>query len=58
MVTPAGNTALLGAKLALFNSGEADFAYTSLRGKIQHVALNTDPRFQEVFVEQMAFPSL
>ena len=57
MVTPAGNTALLGAKLALFNSDEADFAYTSLRGKIQHVALNADPRFQETFVEQMAFPA-
>ncbi len=57
MVTPAGNTALLGAKLALFNSDDAAYAYTSLRGKVQHVALNTDPRFQETFVDQMAFPA-
>ncbi len=57
MVTPAGNTALLGAKLALFNSDDAACAYTSLRGKVQHVALNADPGFQETFVEQMTFPA-
>jgi uncharacterized 2Fe-2S/4Fe-4S cluster protein (DUF4445 family) len=57
MVKPAGNTALLGAKLALFNTTEEEFAYSSLRRKTQHFALNTDPQFQDVFVEEMTFPA-
>ncbi len=57
MVTPAGNTALLGAKLALFNPRDEDFEYSALRRRVEHVTLNTDPHFQEVFVEEMAFPA-
>ncbi len=57
MVKPAGNTALLGAKLALFNQTEDQFAYAPLRAKAEHVSLNTDPHFQDVFVEEMAFPA-
>jgi uncharacterized 2Fe-2S/4Fe-4S cluster protein (DUF4445 family) len=57
MVKPAGNTALLGAKLALFNENDEDFAYSSLRPKVQHISLNTEPSFQDVFVEEMAFPA-
>jgi uncharacterized 2Fe-2S/4Fe-4S cluster protein (DUF4445 family) len=56
MVKPAGNTALLGAKLALFNESEAAFTYTPLRAKVEHISLNTDPQFQDVFVEEMTFP--
>jgi uncharacterized 2Fe-2S/4Fe-4S cluster protein (DUF4445 family) len=52
----AGNTALLGAKMALFNPECGHASYTALRQRIQHVALNLDPRFQDVFVEQLAFP--
>jgi uncharacterized 2Fe-2S/4Fe-4S cluster protein (DUF4445 family) len=55
-VKPAGNTALLGAKVALFSiDGEKGF-YSDLRSRIKHVPLNTDPRFQDVFVEEMGFP--
>jgi uncharacterized 2Fe-2S/4Fe-4S cluster protein (DUF4445 family) len=57
MVKPAGNTALLGTKLALFNQTEDQFAYAPLRAKAEHVSLNTDPHFQDVFVEEMAFPA-
>jgi uncharacterized 2Fe-2S/4Fe-4S cluster protein (DUF4445 family) len=57
-ITPAGNTALLGAKLALFNQTEEQFAYAPLRAKIEHISLNTDPHFQDVFVEEMPFPVL
>jgi len=57
MVKPAGNTALLGAKLALFNQTEDQFAYAPLRAKAEHVSLNTDPHFQDVFVEEMTFPA-
>jgi len=55
-VHPAGNTALLGAKLALFSLPEHDSAYTELRRRIQHVSLNDHPRFQDVYVEEMVFP--
>jgi uncharacterized 2Fe-2S/4Fe-4S cluster protein (DUF4445 family) len=58
MVKPAGNTALLGAKLALFNETEEDFSYSSLRAKCQHVSLNIEPQFQDVFVEEMGFPTI
>ena len=54
---PVGNTALLGAKMALFQLGSGDLSYTELRRRIQHVALNLDPSFQDVFVEQLGFPT-
>jgi uncharacterized 2Fe-2S/4Fe-4S cluster protein (DUF4445 family) len=49
---PAGNTALLGAKLALFENG--DFA--ALRRRVEHVPLAEDPDFQEIYVREMRFP--
>jgi uncharacterized 2Fe-2S/4Fe-4S cluster protein (DUF4445 family) len=55
-VTPAGNTALLGAKLALFSGDGEEGSYAQLRRKIEHVALKSDAKFQEVFVEGLAFP--
>jgi uncharacterized 2Fe-2S/4Fe-4S cluster protein (DUF4445 family) len=55
-VEAAGNTALLGAKLALFSLDSEDGSYTDLRRRVEHVALNADPSFQDVFVEELAFP--
>jgi uncharacterized 2Fe-2S/4Fe-4S cluster protein (DUF4445 family) len=55
-VRAAGNTALLGAKLALFSLPEQDGAYPGILGKVKHVSLNEDARFQEIFVEEMVFP--
>jgi uncharacterized 2Fe-2S/4Fe-4S cluster protein (DUF4445 family) len=55
-VMPAGNTALLGAKLALFSLSEHDGAYPEILGKVKHVSLNEDAQFQETFVEEMVFP--
>ena len=52
-VEPAGNTALLGTKQALFLPDE-DFAF--IRRLVRHVPLGSDARFQETFVEKMAFP--
>ena len=52
----AGNTALLGAKLALFSLPEQDGAYPGILGKVKHLSLNEDARFQETFVEEMVFP--
>lgn len=56
-VQPAGNTALLGAKLALFSLGGAeDGSYAMLRSRVEHVSLSADPRFQDIFVQQLNFP--
>jgi len=57
-VEAAGNTALLGAKLALFSLDGEDGAYGDLRRRVEHVALNADPSFQDVFVEELAFPTV
>jgi uncharacterized 2Fe-2S/4Fe-4S cluster protein (DUF4445 family) len=56
-VQPVGNTALLGAKLALFNRDCEESAYAGLRAKVTHVGLNEDPRFQDTYVDEMGFPS-
>lgn len=55
-VAPAGNTALLGAKLALFSLPEKGTDYTELRARVEHVSLHEMPEFQERFVAEMAFP--
>jgi uncharacterized 2Fe-2S/4Fe-4S cluster protein (DUF4445 family) len=52
-IVPAGNTALRGAKQALF----ADLKeWDGLAARIGHVALNEDASFAEVFAAEMAFP--
>jgi uncharacterized 2Fe-2S/4Fe-4S cluster protein (DUF4445 family) len=50
-VEPAGNTALLGAKLALFEDGD----FGDVRGMVEHVPLGADPEFQDRYVEAMVF---
>ncbi|MGO8786781.1 MAG: ASKHA domain-containing protein [Terriglobia bacterium] len=57
-VEAAGNTALLGAKLALFRPDGDDGSFARLRRQTEHVALNADQSFQETFVEEMAFPDM
>jgi uncharacterized 2Fe-2S/4Fe-4S cluster protein (DUF4445 family) len=56
-VKPAGNTALLGAKLALFGLDHHQGAYPELLAKIRHVSLHEDPRFHDAYVEEMTFPA-
>jgi uncharacterized 2Fe-2S/4Fe-4S cluster protein (DUF4445 family) len=53
LVTPAGNTALLGAKLALFSSRDE---FRALARRIEHVTLSEKPDFQDIYVEEMIFP--
>jgi uncharacterized 2Fe-2S/4Fe-4S cluster protein (DUF4445 family) len=52
---PAGNTALRGAKLALFSSANEDGSYAAMRELIRHVPLKE--QFQEIYIEEMRFPS-
>jgi len=56
-VRPAGNTALLGAKMALFDTAPEADGYAAIRQRSEHVGLNEDPMFQEVYVEEMVFPA-
>lgn len=54
-IHPAGNAALLGAKMALFLPSE-DLAFTTLRAQVKHFSLHTDPGFQDTYVDEMSFP--
>jgi uncharacterized 2Fe-2S/4Fe-4S cluster protein (DUF4445 family) len=56
-IVPSGNTALLGAKLALFDLDHHHGAYPEILRRITHSSLKDHPRFQDAYVEQMTFPS-
>jgi len=55
-VLPAGNTALLGAKLDLFGLHEHNGAYPEILQKTTHISLHEDPAFQDTYVDEMLFP--
>ncbi len=56
-VTAAGNTALLGAKMALYREDDAADDWRDLRASVHHVALGDDPKFADIFADEMCFPS-
>jgi len=56
-IEPAGNTALLGAKMALFAPAAESELHSEVRRKTEHISLAADPAFQETYVEQMLFPA-
>ncbi len=53
-IVAAGNTALRGAKMALFLNPQVT---AELQKKMIHVGLSEDPEFQDIFVEEMGFPA-
>jgi uncharacterized 2Fe-2S/4Fe-4S cluster protein (DUF4445 family) len=53
-VASAGNAALLGAKLALFDD---DLEQRALRERVVHVPLAAEPGFADAFADAMGFPS-
>jgi len=55
LVKSVGNSALLGAKLALFMD-DPEGVTAAIRGRTEHYCLSSDPAFQEAFVEEMFFP--
>jgi uncharacterized 2Fe-2S/4Fe-4S cluster protein (DUF4445 family) len=55
-IEPVGNTALLGAKLALFAPERETDALSQLNSRIEHLSLAADPHFQDVFIGDMRFP--
>jgi len=54
-ITTAGNTALLGAKKALFNEEGLNNFY-DIRSKTDHLDLSMHPDFTDVFAELVNFP--
>jgi uncharacterized 2Fe-2S/4Fe-4S cluster protein (DUF4445 family) len=52
-VVAAGNTALRGAKQALF---EEAAGWDAVASRVTHVSLNEDPAFQDIYAEEMQFP--
>ncbi len=56
-IDPAGNTALLGAKLALFRTRPEERAFPELRHAISHIRLADDPAFEDTYVDCMSFPA-
>jgi uncharacterized 2Fe-2S/4Fe-4S cluster protein (DUF4445 family) len=55
-VSPAGNTALLGAKIALFRTVPEAREFKELRRLVRHVPLADAAAFEEVYVDSMTFP--
>jgi len=55
-VESVGNSALLGAKLALFGKDRAACEYADVLRRIEHLSLASDPGFQEIFVGETPFP--
>lgn len=55
-VKVVGNTALLGAKMALFADGDGHQQNESIRRRVEHVALAADAKFMDAYVEAMSFP--
>ncbi|HSW51145.1 MAG TPA: ASKHA domain-containing protein [Bryobacteraceae bacterium] len=53
-VSPAGNTALLGARLSLFEEARNT---DDLLARIRHIPLAEQPGFQDAFAARMAFPA-
>jgi uncharacterized 2Fe-2S/4Fe-4S cluster protein (DUF4445 family) len=54
IVEAVGNSALLGAKMAIFAG--ADYSYRDLLGRIEHVPLGSGAEFQDEFIASMHFP--
>ena len=52
-INKLGNSALIGAKMLLFYD---DYSLTDILSKIEHVSLDADKDFQEIFVDKMVFP--
>jgi len=55
-IHPIGNSALLGAKMALFDTDLLDREIASILARVEHLTLSSDPEFQDIYAEEMGFP--
>ncbi len=51
-ITKLGNSALIGAKMFLYSD---DYSFANTISKIKHVSLDSDEKFQDIFVDKMFF---
>jgi len=56
-IIPAGNSALYGAKQALFTIQSSLETCDRVLSTCQHVSLNDHPEFMNLFIEDMGFPA-
>lgn len=56
-VIPAGNTAMLGTKMAIFDHESGAGFCDAIRSITTHISLSGDPHFQEIYVDEMSFPT-
>ncbi len=55
-IVPFGNTALLGAKLLLFQKDGPEAICQMIKQKTEHISLNEYPQFENIYIEEMRFP--
>ena len=55
-VAPAGNAALRGVKMLLLAPSRAEQWISGIRSRVEHAPLASDPAFQDIFVDCLAFP--
>jgi uncharacterized 2Fe-2S/4Fe-4S cluster protein (DUF4445 family) len=55
-VKPVGNTALRGVKMHLLTPSQRHDRIAGIRARTEHLSLAADPRFEEIFVDCLAFP--
>ena len=56
LARPAGNTALLGAKIALFAGDAEGDEFHAIRRRVEHISLAAEEGFQETYQAATAFP--
>ncbi|MCA9438107.1 MAG: DUF4445 domain-containing protein, partial [Candidatus Omnitrophica bacterium] len=56
-IHPIGNSALLGAKIALFDHESVHREMASILDRMDHVTLSSDMDFQEIYADEMGFPT-
>ncbi|MCA9430934.1 MAG: DUF4445 domain-containing protein [Candidatus Omnitrophica bacterium] len=56
-IHPIGNSALLGAKIALFDNASVQQEIASILERMDHVTLSSDMDFQEIYADEMGFPT-
>ena len=54
-IKPSGNTALAGTKLVLLNRSRRAEFLEEIPTRVRHVGLASDPRFQDIFTDCLAF---
>jgi uncharacterized 2Fe-2S/4Fe-4S cluster protein (DUF4445 family) len=55
-VRPVGNTSLRGVKMHLLRPSQRVLRTAGVQARTEHVPLAADPRFEEIFVDCLAFP--